>query len=105
MAAGDRLTHSNIYIININTLQSNRQLSDLAWLLSLSRCLVLRYMRCATSSMAHSLKNRPRFISVRMSKLQEGEDAGVHKTGLHNHIKNQGIFTIVLKSLHIPFTH
>lgn len=51
--------------------QKNRRLSDLASLLSLSRCFVLRYMRWATSSMAHNLKNRPRFIAVRISKLKE----------------------------------
>lgn len=54
-------------------LPRKRKLSDLASLLSLSRCFVVRYMRWATSSMAHNLKNRPRFISVRISKLKETE--------------------------------
>lgn len=37
--------------------------------LSLIRCFVLRYIRCATSSIAHSLKNSPRFSIVRINSL------------------------------------
>lgn len=62
-------------------LQKNRKLSDLASALSLSRCFVVRYMRWATSSMAHSLKNRPRFISVRISNLKWRESTEFNLTG------------------------
>jgi len=35
--------------------------------------LALRYMRWATSSMAHSFTSRPRFSIIRISRLQGGE--------------------------------
>lgn len=73
MAPTDIITRGNIQIC---MLQRNWKFSDLASLLSLSRCFVLRYMRWAMSSMAHNLKNRPRFITVRISKLNETESTG-----------------------------
>lgn len=62
-------------------LQKNRKLAHLASARSLSRCFVVRYMRWATSSMAHSLKNRPRFISVRISNLKRTESMEFNLTG------------------------
>lgn len=66
-------------------MQRDGQLSHLASLLSLSRCFVFRYMRWAMSSMAHNLKNRPRFITVRISKLKETQSTVCNPTsGTHN---------------------
>lgn len=60
------------------TIQQNKRspegwkfMSDLASALSLSRSFELVYMRWAMSSMAHSLKKRPTFITVRISRLKE----------------------------------
>lgn len=45
--------------------------SYLGLFFSLIRCVVLKYIRCATSSMAHSLKNSPRFSMVKTNNLGE----------------------------------
>lgn len=50
--------------------------SNLDSVLSRIRCLALRYMRWATSSIAHNLKNRPRLSTVRISRLRNREHRG-----------------------------
>lgn len=71
--------------------------SYLASLLSRSRCLVVRYMRLATSSMAQSFKSKPKFSIVRISKLRQGK-FGMNITTLKNinafkdhHYKKSGL--------------
>lgn len=65
-------------------LQRKIKLAYLASLLSLRRCFVVKNMRWATSSIAHSLKKRPRFISVRISKLKETEHRVRNQPLVHN---------------------